>query len=145
MIQRVQSIYLLLASGSFFGTFLTPFASSEVAVPATVLADQEFSTTDSVGMVVLFALAGLAAAGAIFLYANRKLQIQISWAAMAAGLIAYAVGVLAFMQDGEAIGNVQVDGSVGGIFPLVGAIMSILAVRHIRKDEKLVRSADRLR
>ncbi len=145
MLQRVQSIYLLLASGSFFGTFLTPFASSEVAVPATVLADQEFSAVDSIGMIVLFALAGLAAVAAIFLYANRKLQIQISWAAMSAGLLAYGAGVLAFMQDGDAIGNVAVDGSVGALFPLLGAIMSVLAVRHIRKDEKLVRSADRLR
>ena len=145
MIQRVQSIYLLLSGGSFLGTFFTPFADSEVAVPGTVLADQEFSTLDSTGMIVLFAVAGLAALAAIFLYANRKLQIQISYGAMVAGLVAYGVGVLAFMQDGDAIGNVAVDGEVGALFPLVGAIMAILAVRHIRKDEKLVRSADRLR
>ncbi len=145
MIQRVQSIYLLLSSGSFLGTFLTPFADSEIAVPNTVLADQEFSTMDSVGMIVLFAIAGLAALTAIFLYTNRKLQIQLSFGAMASGLLAYGVGVLAFMQDGDAMGNVAIEGEVGALFPLLGAIMAVLAVRHIRKDEKLVRSADRLR
>ena len=145
MIQRVQSIYLLLAGGSFFGTFLAPFADSPTPVPGTVLADQLFTATDSVGMVIGFALAGSAALGAIFLFNNRPLQIKLSYAAMATGLITVVVGVIAFMQDGQAMGDVQVDGEAGGLFPFVGSILSLLAVRHIRKDEKLVRSADRLR
>ena len=145
MIQRVQSIYLLLAGGSFFGTFLAPFAETPTPVPGTVLADGLFTTTDSTGMVIGFAVAGLSALAAIFLYANRKLQINVSRVALAAGLIAVALGVLAFMQDGEAMGEAPVEGEIGGLFPFVGAILTILGVRHIRKDERLVRSADRLR
>ena len=145
MIQRVQSIYLLLAGGSFFGTFLAPFAESSAPVPGTVLADGLFTPNDSTGMVVGFALAGVAAIAAIFLYANRKLQINVSRVALAAGLLAVALGVLAFMQDGEAMGEVPVEGEVGGILPFVGAILTFLGIRNIRSDERLVRSADRLR
>ena len=145
MIQRVQSIYLLLASGSFFGTFLAPFAESEVAVPGTVLADQHFTTGDSTGMIIGFAVAGLSALVAIFLYNNRKLQINVSRVALLAGLLAVVLGVLAFMQDGQAMGEVDVAGEAGGLLPFVGAILTFLGIRGVRADEKLVRSADRLR
>ena len=145
MIQRVQSIYLLLASGSFFGTFLAPFAESEVAVPGTVLADQHFTTSDSTGMIIGFAVAGLSALAAIFLYNNRKLQINVSRVALMAGLLAVVLGVLAFMQDGQAMGEVDVAGEAGGLLPFVGAILTFLGIRGVRADEKLVRSADRLR
>lgn len=145
MIQRIQSIYLLLASGSFFGTFALPFAESEVAVPGTVLADQHFTTTDSVGMIVGFALAGLAALAAIFLFRNRKLQMNLSRGAILAALAAVVLGVVAFMQDGQAIGEVAVAGEPGGLLPFVGAILTFFGLRGIRSDEKLVRSADRLR
>ena len=145
MIQRIQSIYLLLASGSFFGTFALPFAKSEVAVPGTVLADQHFTTTDSVGMIAGFALAGLAALAAIFLYNNRKLQMNVSRGALLAALVAVVIGVVAFMQDGQAMGDVDVAGEAGGLLPFVGAILTFFGLRGIRADERLVRSADRLR
>ena len=145
MIQRVQSIYLLLAGGSFFGTFLAPFAESPVEVPGTVLADGLFTTTDSTGMVIGFAVAGLSALAAIFLYANRKLQVNVSRVALGAALLAVVLGVLAFMQDGEAMGEAPVEGEFGGLLPFVGAILTFLGIRNIRSDERLVRSADRLR
>lgn len=145
MIQRIQSIYLLLASGSFFGTFALPFAESQVAVPGTVLADGLFTATDDVGMIVGFVLAGLATLAAIFLYNNRKLQTTVSRAAILAALAAIAVGVVAFIQDGQAMGEVDVAGAAGGLLPFVGAILTFFGLRGIRADEKLVRSADRLR
>ncbi len=145
MIQRIQSLYLLLASGSFGATFLAPFASSALAVPETVLADQQFNALDSTAMAVLFGLAAVVALAAIFLYTNRKLQIQLSWSSLAAAVAAVGAGILAFMQDGAAIGNVEVSEQVGLGFPLLGAVATVLAARNINKDERLVRSADRLR
>lgn len=34
---------------------------------------------------------------------------------------------------------------VGSVFPIVALVFLVLALRGIRKDEKLIRSADRLR
>ena len=145
MIQRFQSLYLLLAGSSFGATFLAPFATSPQAVPGTVLADQRFDALDSPLMAVLFGLAAVVAVGAIFLYRDRPLQIRLSWGALVAGVLATVVGVLAFMQDGAALGATEVDEQLGVAFPALGAVGSVLAARYIRKDERHVRSADRLR
>lgn len=145
MIQRIQSIYLLLASGSFGGSLLAPFASSLVAVPGTVLADQHFDSTDSVGMLALFSVAALASFAAVFLYKNRKLQSKVSWACVIGGISGIIFGIYAFMQDGDAMGNVAIDEQLGAVLPMVGTVFSFLAIRNIGRDERLVRSADRLR
>ena len=145
MIQRFQSLYLLLASGSFGGTFMLPFAVSDQAAPGTILADQVFNVYDSTAMVVLFALAALVALAAIFLYTDRKLQVQLSWGALIAGVVGAGVGALAVMQDGEALSSIEVDEKLGIGLPLLGAVGSVLAARNIKKDEKFVRNADRLR
>ena len=145
MIQRIQTLYLLLASGSFGASFLAPFATSEIAVPATVLADSRFEVADNALMSIGLGAAALATLAAIFLYRNRRLQIRSAWAALALAVLGVIAGVIAFMQDGATIGAVEVEEQIGVGLPVIGALATVLGVRGIGRDEKLVRSADRLR
>ncbi len=145
MIQRLQSIFLLLAGGCLGGTFALPYADSATAVPGTVFADGFFSNADSVGLAVLMGLAALAAVVAIFMYSNRQLQKNLSLGSIILTLGAVGFGVFYFMQQGAAMGEVVVDEEPGAFLPLAAIVFDVLAIRYINKDEKLVRSADRLR
>ena len=145
MIQRIQSIFLLLSGACLGGTFALPFADSAQPVPGTLFADSYFSNSDHIGLMVLFGLAALASIAAIFLYNNRPLQKNISWASILLALGAIAFGVFFFMQQADAMGSVAVDEEPGALLPIAALVFDFLAIRSINKDERLVRSADRLR
>lgn len=87
-------------------------------------------------LTVAVALAGLVA---IFLYKNRKLQIQLSLSGLLLQLI---VLVLYFLETKKFTeGNF----ALSSIFTFIIPVLFILAWMGIRKDEKLIRSMDRLR
>lgn len=145
MIQRIQSIFLFLAGACLGGTFALPFADSSAPVEDTVFADSLFSVFDSIPLMVGFGLAALLAVIAIFLFNNRKLQKNVASlsAILTIGSVSFAIG--RYMQQAEQLTGVTIDDEPGIFLPAVGAIFAILAVRYINKDERLVRSADRLR
>ena len=149
MIQRIQSVLLLLASGSCFSLFGLPFATSSGDVGDSVLfaQDNTYNIQDDMLLLAPFVLGGLLALGAIFLYNNRKLQTTVSRVAAVAMLIGIVVSVLFFTQDmklqTEAL---EVSDSFGLYTPILGFILTLAAGHYIQKDEKLVRNSyDRLR
>ncbi len=143
MIQRLQSIFLLLASGSCFGIFGTDAADTPAPVASHKLfADASYNVFDSPVLIGAFALAGLLLLIDIFLFKNRPLQSKIALAAMV--VVGFGVGFGAYLFfSNEAPANVTPDLGLG--FPIVAVIFGVLASRYIKADEKLVRSADRLR
>ena len=145
MIQRLQSIFLLLTGGCLGGSFAFPFADSASAIPGTLFADGFFTAGDNIVIAILLGVGALAALGAIFLYTNRRLQRNIASAAAICAVGAIAFGVFVFMQQADAMGPVEVDEEPGAILPALAVVFAGLAVRYINKDERLVRSADRLR
>ena len=145
MIQRLQSIFLLLSGGCLGGSLAVPFADSAAAIPGTLFADGRFTASDSVALVVLLGIGAAAAIGAIFLYDNRLLQRNVAWMAAICAVGAIAFGLFTFMQQGRAMGATAVDEEWGAALPVLAIVFAVLAVRYIDKDERLVRSADRLR
>ncbi|MBI1223627.1 MAG: DUF4293 family protein [Bacteroidetes bacterium] len=146
MIQRIQSIFLLLAAASGFGVMALPFASTNEAVQSSSLfSDKVYTTTDNIGLLVLFAVAGALSVAAIFLYNNRQLQLRIGRIALIADILGIVLAVILFWQDLSNISSSAVNDGVGGYLPFTFLIFSVLALRAIKKDEALVRSADRLR
>lgn len=147
MIQRIQSIYLLLAALSGFGLFASPFATTSSSVDTSNLfADSTYNVQDNIGLLVLFAVAGALALAAIFLYNNRPNQLKLAQFAIVANVVGLALAVILFWQDGL-IGNneVAVNDGIGAYLPFGFLLFGILALRAIGKDEKLVKSMDRLR
>jgi len=145
MIQRMQSLLLLLATGSI-GTLLAfPFLrATEEVEQSDFLADGQYSVLDHPANMAAFGLAGLLALIAIFLFRNRKAQMRLTVTAMVLLVVAAVVAVVLLTQD---VPNLTFDYAVGiGTFlPLLALILSGIAYRLIKKDEKLVRSMDRLR
>jgi len=146
MIQRIQSIFLLLASAAAFGLFGLPFASTSEGVSSSALfADQIFSIMDSPFLLGLFCLAGGLSLISIFLFRNRKTQLLVGRLAIVANLIGLVLAIILFIQDQKNLGAAEPNDGFGLYLPLLFLVFGLLAQRYILKDEKLVRSMDRLR
>jgi Domain of unknown function (DUF4293) len=88
---------------------------------------------------VLSVAVGLLALITIFLYKNRKLQIRLSLLGV---VLQLAVLAVYFQQIKTYVqGNFTLTSAVSFIIP----VFFILAWLGIRKDEKLIKSMDRLR
>lgn len=143
MIQRIQSVLMLISGGVLGMEFIFPFATSS-SQKSGFLSDMIYNISDSP------VLLGTSIAGivlciiAIFLFKNRKLQKTISWVAM---VICIMIPVLAYVLFSQNQSEISEDISLGaGTFlPIVSAILLAIANRFINKDENLVKSMDRLR
>jgi len=149
MIQRIQSIFLFLASAACFALFGLPFASTDKPVANSELfSDAAYQITDHIALIILFAGSGLLSLAAIFLFNNRPLQINLSRVAFIAAIIGFVLGIILFLNDGMVQNGDNLpapsDG-IGSALPILSGILILLAMRAINKDEKLVRSSDRLR
>ena len=133
MIQRIQSIWLLLASAAAFIVLRFPYyyASNPNAL--------EITGSSSMGTLITLAFSACLSAISIFLYSNRMLQIKVT---IVNFLLSFAIGFLVYRV---------IINNPGGGFTLFSIalfampILQILAIVKIYKDERLVKSADRLR
>ncbi len=146
MIQRIQSILLLLAAAAVFALFKLPFGSSNNAIAASNLFnDGVFNIQDHVALLGLFCGAGALAFIAIFLFNNRKTQLILSRISIIANVIGIIFAVVLFMQDSNAMGSTTPNEELGLGLPVLSILFAAFAMRFINKDEKLVKSMDRLR
>jgi len=140
MIQRKQSVWLLLTALCAFGTYWLPIYKGILATGAKLLILPDHFLL----FLLVFGLGTLAAI-IIFLFKKRPLQYRLSLLGI---LIAVAALILEYTttESFKTANNFQ-SGSyqVGAFLPFVMIILLIFAARSIRKDEKLVKSLDRLR
>ncbi|MFN0274859.1 MAG: DUF4293 domain-containing protein [Chitinophagales bacterium] len=131
MIQRIQSVYLLLAAIICVAFLFVPAGSN---VSGDIIPEQ-----NSISAALSIATAFLSLA-AIFLFKNRKLQLRICFICIALLLVTMA-NVYSTITKPEG------EHSISYFFatPLVAAILFFLASRAIRKDEELVKSMERFR
>ncbi len=150
MIQRIQSLFLLLAAALDITLVALPlpFAESDQPIKGSSLfADSQYDVFDQPALLALFALGGLLALIALFLFKKRPVQIKLTRFAFIATLLGFILAVIFVLNDGTLTGasTAQIDDEPGAFFPLLSLIMLLFALRFIRKDENLVRSMDRLR
>jgi len=152
MIQRIQTVFLALAGLAGFSLFLKPMDFALVSgVTAqqkglSMLADGVFDINDSDVLMILTVMLGLIPIIGIFLYKNRKLQMNVGRLAIFIGFVLLAVGGFFFYREFDSVKDaVQVSVGAGLAAPVLSFVFLYLANRAINKDEKLVRSADRLR
>ncbi|MEL7161565.1 MAG: DUF4293 domain-containing protein [Bacteroidota bacterium] len=143
MLQRIQSIFLLLGSVSCFGLFGTDLADTPTAVSESDLfADASFNLFDDPILLGIVVLAGVVLLAAIFLFRNRKLQMNVVLLGVGCVGAAIGYGALEFFTD---VAREAAVPDFGIALPVLATVMGILAYTNIGKDERLVRSADRLR
>ena len=145
MIQRIQSIFLLISGIAFFSLFMVPFATSDVVIPQ-LFNDMVYNIQDSPILLGLCILGGLVSIASIFLFNNRTLQLKMTYVATVFSILLPLVAILLIYNEGTSGVNAdKIDDKLGIYLPLVSLIFSVLAGRYIGKDENTVRSMDRLR
>ena len=143
MIQRIQSIFLALGALCTFGLFGADAAETATAVPnSEIFDDARFNVFDSPLLIGGVVAAGLLLLVAIFLFRNRRLQTVLARVALIITLAYLAFGGVLYSG---AVGAAQASAAFGIALPVLAIIFAVLSARYIQKDEKLVRSADRLR
>src|SRR5690242_9525305 len=137
MIQRIQSIWLLLAAVFAFLTFKLPFYQGAV-LQATANVKPEVDAQSTIWLTIVAALTGALAFINIFFFNNRKLQLRICVFGIILGVVLIA---LCFMEMTKFS-----SGSIALSCIIYFAIIAfyILAANGISKDEKLIKSMDRL-
>jgi hypothetical protein len=145
MIQRIQTLYLLLAAAATGGVFFLPFFSGSIS-GTHVLADGVYNTQDHIALMSVTTIVLLDTVLTIFLFKNRKQQslLTLFVALSNIALIAVMLGVLG-NETSLSVALPQLSIGIGSILPLVSVVFALLARRGIVADDKLVRSADRLR
>ena len=149
MIQRIQSLYLLLVIIAYTLLFFFPIATytamssdnlTEITTRFSLLGITNANSNSTIPLMVAVILLAIAALVTIFLYKKRLLQIKIT----AIVLLAHMGLVVALFYSGGKIGvNPAYD--AGMYIALIPLVFLVLANRAIRRDEKMVRSTDRLR
>ena len=153
MLQRIQTVYLLLIVLLTIATLFFPLAvlqsgndlfSFDASGVSTMMGEPEllYPTWGLFALAVVIALVALVT---IFLYRRRILQIRLCVfnALLMLGFLGFfAYLAYGFAQTWEEI-SIQVKFVLA--FPLVNLILDYLAIRNIGADEALVRSLDRLR
>lgn len=145
MIQRIQSLWLLLAALCGAGLFYFDLYTAHTLVN-NIDMQLHIRVNDDYLSLIIALLLTLLPLFAIFLYKKRKQQRLVAVLDILAS-IGFIALMLMRVNTFTAQNPTATRGSysVGAILPILSVIFIILALRGIRKDEKLVRSLDRLR
>ena len=145
MIQRIQSVFLLLAAVGFAGLLKLPFASSNMN-QSPIFEDGLFNVFDNSILLVLCIAGAALALINIFLFKNRELQLRIGYLLIICSIFLPLVAIWSFYTIKENFSaDLNIADSIGLYLPIVSLVGAILANRFISKDKKLVSSMDRLR
>ena len=138
MIQRIQTVYLLLVTIACvvfifipFGLQLKPDETAEILIAKNYMLDMA-------GALII----AVVAFASIFLFNNRKLQMKV---VLLNSLL--SVLYIAFLTYGilQHVGLPNYGFKIGAILPVFILIFNMLAYAGIKSDENLVKSMDRLR
>ena len=155
MIQRIQTLYLLLAAVLMSLTLFLPLAtildgSNEIVVKAfSVSGLQDAAGALPIYLGLLLALTTALLLTIIFLFKRRMLQIRLCVSAIVLlvgstafiGLYCYRLCDLLASLEGDKVFTL----GFASLMPVVAIIPVVLAIRGIARDEALVRSLDRIR
>jgi hypothetical protein len=131
MIQRVQTLFLLAATGLLAGMFFSPLATY---IDETIFYRSSW--------ILLFLLILCSAVGfvTIFLYRRRMIQIRLCLfnSLVLMGLQGFIIYCMVTAKPGAVF-------SLTVAFPLIAVILLLLAIRYIGRDEAMVKALHHLR
>jgi len=137
MIQRIQSIYLLLAAVltgglSFVFNLWKDGESLVFAIDKPVT-------------LALFLASAIMSLVAIFMFKNRKSQFVMGRLNIILNFILLIVLVYLSQTSSGGVESPEKGVGLGMFLPIISIVMLVLANKAIKKDEDLIKSVDRLR
>jgi len=147
MIQRIQTVYLLIVAGLLIVSICLPigyFIDTTGEHPFKALGVEVNDTFQSTwGLVGILSLSVIVAVATIFLFRNRVLQIRMTIfnSLLLAGY--YLVAVAFYLALKTDTNLFRIGWAL--CLPLISIVLNLLAIRAIGRDEVMVKAADRLR
>ena len=144
MIQRIQTLYLLLAT-ALSGGLIFVFNLWNFADADSYYVMDGFSNSSIWLKVasVLFFVSAVMTFVAIFYYKKRQLQFVLGRLVIAINF--FLLGILVYFAQNLS-GEIQIsEKGIGLLIPIATIVLVALANKAIKKDEELVKSVDRLR
>jgi len=154
MIQRIQTIFLFIAFILSILAFFFPIANfsfDESWIILGLLGVENYSiqeiSINTLPLMIIMGIIGLIAFMTIFLYKNRIAQIRILRFGILLNVVYLALLFFFYVPDIEEVTGTTAEyiTQAGIYFPIAILGLFLLGSRFIMKDEKLIRSADRIR
>lgn len=155
MIQRVQSVYLFLASLALFALYVVTIANNVYlnGIPTAIKVTGLFQDVNGVqnnikpfvALTAVTAVVALLPLAIIFFFRNRKRQVTLCYSAVLViiGHSFWLAQTVKRATDGVILNTNNF--GIGLFLPCIAILLIFLAIKAIKKDEALVKSADRLR
>src|SRR6187402_2101640 len=136
MLQRIQTIWLLLAALCAFLGLKFPFyvGTNKEGIPSYIL-----KGTENIPLILITTAVGVLSFITIFLYKNRKLQLRLC----IAGILLEALVIFLYYS--------KLKDFMGGTYALTAVLQAgillflFLAARNISSDKKIIKESNRLR
>jgi uncharacterized membrane-anchored protein len=142
MIQRIQTLWLLIAAAfAFLSLKLSFFAGQKIVNEVAAHVELNAATADNLLVLISSVAVGLLALIAVFLFKQRKPQLRL----VIVALLLSIVNIVLFIMEAQKFIPHQGNYSLTSVFVFLIPVFLILAARGISKDEKLIKSLDRLR
>ena len=139
MIQRIQSVWLFLAALFAALSYKFPFYTGNVVNKESVHLYEKLVASSNFLILIFSAVVVAGTIFIIFMYKNRRQQI---WLTVAAAGLSVVNIILYFNELKKFISGSM---SLTSVFALAIPVFLLLAINGMWKDEKLVKSLDRLR
>jgi len=139
MLQRIQTVWFLLAAIVTAGVFTFDIYQTTDATAGNVLIGDNFFG------IILAVISIILDLYTIFLFKNRKRQMNFAWLSV---LVALALLAWLYYSVGSfTAAHIGIQGHywIGLFLPLISAVFLFMGWAGVRKDDKLVKSVDRLR
>jgi len=154
MIQRIQTLFLLIASMLLFLGFFTPLAKITITNPNDIISLYPYKMVSMVkgeSATTLFLVNGImlgvaAILGVINIFNYKKRKLQMLFCVITAILI-FVTCNLSFLLILTTMSstNASISYNIISVFPIIALVLVYLAYRAINKDEKLIKSINRIR
>lgn len=140
MIQRIQSLWLALTGLAALLTLkFSVYSGNKITQAPDTKTWIELNATSNMTILILTLAVAIGSVIAVFLYNDRKLQLRIILPG-----IALSLGLLILYYN-ETRSFVEGNFNLTALIALSMPLLLSMALRGVYKDEKLIRSADRLR
>jgi len=146
MIQRIQSLYLLLATLVMSLTLFMPVA--KISYDGQMYDLTAFGSIETIWMGIMLSLATLLPLVTIFLFKRRTLQIRlcaVELVLLVGSLVLFGLYYWLTIRSFENYSLEHLQFGWAAPMPIIAFVLTYLASRAIFKDEVLVRSLDRIR
>ena len=136
MVQRIQTIYLLISAGISGGLIFLFYLW-------TTVNEMAFYAKDDILYIALFLGSAVLALISIFMFKDRKLQFVLGRLNIILNFI--LLGLFVYRSLNLSGGTDVSEKGIGMLLPIFSIVFLVLANKAIKKDEDLVKSVDRLR